>query len=319
MSATEPTPVPPTFQDSTPKTPPQSQSATTPAPPKSKTFPSISGSCLCNTIRYRLLTSPLFCYACHCPDCQRITGSAFGLFLQIETYNIQILSPVRPIFITQTRHTGVISRHVECPRCKIELWGNNGIGAAVADIRVGTLDFPGLFEPDLHTFVESKIDWLVLPEGARTVPKDYDYKKVWPKSSLRRLNLCLKRVAEAQKSGKAQAVAAGGEGVGEGGQGGDEKVEDGEKTPTATEFVEGEGEDDEAFEKRYRETESRLQERLEKLRVKLEEEEGTGIKEGGSKGHTGLEELTEKLDIGKSPEEGAGDTKDLVNRQGASG
>lgn len=196
--------------------------------------------------------------------------------------------------------TGVISRHVECPKCKIQLWGNNGVGAAIADLRVGTLDFPGLFEPDIHSFVESKIDWLRLPDGARTVPKDYNYRDVWPKSSLKRLDICLKRVAEAARLGAARVVLPGG----------DDAAGDGEKTPTAIEFGEGEGEDDEAFEKRYAETERKLQERLEKLRVKLEEEEGKQREDDGVRGHTGLEKLTADLDIEDSGKNKDDDTKD---------
>ncbi|KAH7068423.1 Mss4-like protein [Paraphoma chrysanthemicola] len=291
--------VPPTQDAGAKPAVPQTSSA-----PKAKPFPSISGSCLCNTVRYRLLTSPLFCYACHCPDCKRITGSAFGLFLQIETYNIQILSQTRPVFVSQTRHTGVVSKHVECPKCKIELWGNNGIGAAIADLRVGSLDFPGLFEPDIHSFVESKVEWLTLPEGAQTVPRDYDYKDFWPKSSLKRLDICLARVAEATQAGIAKAVL----------QGGDDAAGDGEKTPTAVEFGEGEAEDDEAFEKRFVETEKKLQERLEKLRAKLEEEEGKNGGADRAKGHTGLESLTSQLNIADSKASKEEGTKEEIKK-----
>ena len=157
----------------------------------------------------------------------------------------------------------------------------------------------------MHSFVESKIDWLRLPEGARTVPKDYNYRDVWPKSSLRRLDICLKRVAEAARLGAAKAVLPGG----------DDAAGDGEKTPTAVEFGEGEGEDDEAFEKRYAETERKLQERLETLRVKLEKEEEKQDKDGAPKGHTGLEKLTADLGIADSGV-GKGDgTKDESKKE----
>ena len=165
------------------------------------------------------------------------------------------------------------------------MWSTNVLGEAVADVRVGTLDFPGLMEPDVHSFVESKVGWLNLPDGAKTVPRDFVHKEVWPKSSLRRLDVCLKRAAEAAK----RRVEA---------KGRDDGAADGEKTPTAVEFEkEGEGEDDEAFERRYKETERALQERLEKLRLKLEEE---GRKEEGD-----LEKLTEKLGIEDSKSKGA--------------
>lgn len=240
---------------------------------KSKPFPSITGSCSCNTIRYRLLTSPLFCYACHCADCQKFTGSAFGLFLNIESYNISIISPTQPAVIFQEKKLHAVGRYVVCPKCRTELWSNHLVGAAICDVRVGTLDFPSLMEPDMHSFVESKVEWVRLPEGAKTTLREFDYKKVWPKSSLKRLEICLAKVAETtmkkqEVSAEKQAKTEGSDEVPV-----EENSGEGEKTPTAVEFEDNDGEDDEAFEKRYKETEKALQSRLEKLRLKLEEEE----------------------------------------------
>ncbi|KAH8722606.1 Mss4-like protein [Phaeosphaeriaceae sp. PMI808] len=258
--------------------PPPKQPAKTPA------FPSITGSCVCNTVRYRLLTSPLYCYACHCRDCQKQTGSAFGLLLSIETYNLQIISPTPPVRVTQTKKSGRVSRTVQCPQCHVQLWSNNAIGASIADVRVGTLDYPGLMEPDAHGFIESKVDWVVLPEGARTIAGEFKFRELWPKSSLKRLDVCLAWAAEAAKKRVEEARARGMDGDG----GADDGAGDGEKTPTAVEFG-GEVEDDEAFERRFQEAERALQERLAKLSKKLEE--------GDSRKQGGLEELTSKLQI----------------------
>jgi hypothetical protein len=234
---------------------------------KPKPFPAITGSCFCNTIRYRLLTSPLFCYACHCADCQKATGSAFGLFLTIELYNVKIISPIAPVNVTREKKIGLMDRQAICPQCHYELWANNTIGEAVCDLKVGTLDFPALMEPDVHCFVESKLDWIRLPEGAKSTPKDFKKEEFWPKSSLKRLELCLQRTEEIKRRKIAAMKVRGNE------EEGDTEVSaEGEKTPTAVEFG---GEDDEAIEKRCQDMENSLQERLEKLSLKLEEDEIT--------------------------------------------
>ena len=130
-------------------------------------------------------------------------------------------------------------------------------------------------EPDCHIYVESKLDWIRLPDNAKTMPQDCDMKKMWPKSSLERLEVCIQRVemmrekmmaASKELKDEIAAKAADGEEIPE------EASAEGEKTPTAVEFG---GEDDEAFEKRFKETEKALQERLEKLSIKLEGEEVT--------------------------------------------
>ena len=44
----------------------------------------MQGGCACGAIRYKLAEPPLIVHACHCRDCQRITGSAFVINLWIE-------------------------------------------------------------------------------------------------------------------------------------------------------------------------------------------------------------------------------------------
>ncbi|KAI4921060.1 uncharacterized protein J4E92_008045 [Alternaria infectoria] len=243
----------------------------------SKPFPALSGGCVCNTIRYRLLTAPLYCYACHCMDCQKQTGSAFYLSLNIELYNIQILSPTKPSFLSREVKPGLVDRYAECPQCHVQLWASNHLGEAVVELRVGTLDFPSLMEPDIHIHVESKLDWVTLPEGAKTAQRGHDYKKSWPKSSLRRLDICLKRAEEVKRRRTAAANESASATIGdEENKEGVVAIEgsgEGDKTPTAGDV--GSDDDDEAEEQRFRETEKALLERLERLSLKLQNEEGT--------------------------------------------
>lgn len=302
-------------QPSIPSAPTQTHPQT--EKPKHKPFPTVTGGCICSAVRYRLLYSPLFCYACHCPDCQRSSGSAFGLFLNIESSQIRILSPTRPVPAVVTRrpatpaHDGyaarpaLISRHVECPKCKCELWSSNMLGPAISDVRVGTLDYPSLMEPDVHSFVESKLEWIRLPEGAMSTPRAFEHKKLWPESSLRRLDVAMDRWAKQAAALTAAAVAAKNAAKGSAGAGDDvkgEDVGDGEKTPTAGEFGgEGDEVDDEEFEKRFRETERALQERLERLSKKLAEEDGGG-KDRRRQSH--LEDMTANLTLGDGEADG---------------
>lgn len=130
----------------------------------------------------------------------------------------------------------------------------------------------------MHIFVESKLDWVKLPDGARTAERGDSMKKMWPKSSLKRLEICMRRAEELKRKRAAAAAAAAlkeSERKIAGGSSAEETVvvegsEEGDKTPTAGEFG---GENDEEFEKRFRETEKALQERLERLSLKLSDEE----------------------------------------------
>ena len=48
------------------------------------------------------------------------------------------------------------------PACRVAVWSHYaGAGAAVAFVRVGTLDEPDHLPPDIHIFTASKQPWVV--------------------------------------------------------------------------------------------------------------------------------------------------------------
>jgi hypothetical protein len=61
-----------------------------------------------------------------------------------------------------------------------------GAGDRVSFVRVGTLDEPDRFPPDIHIFTSSKQPWVVLPAGVPAVAEYYDRGKLWPAESLAR-------------------------------------------------------------------------------------------------------------------------------------
>jgi len=56
--------------------------SSTTKPRKAKKQP--TGGCACWAIRYKRTVAPLIVHACHCCDCQRVTGSAFVINLWME-------------------------------------------------------------------------------------------------------------------------------------------------------------------------------------------------------------------------------------------
>jgi hypothetical protein len=76
---------------------------------------------------------------------------------------------------------------VRCPRCRVALWSHYaGAGPAVSFVRVGTLDAPDAFPPDIHIFTASKQPWVQLPSGALAVEAYYDRTTRWPADALAR-------------------------------------------------------------------------------------------------------------------------------------
>ena len=144
------------------------------------------GGCTCRFVRYRMSSKPLFAHCCHCTWCQRETGSAFALNAMIEAGRVALLQGEVEVIHTPSL-SGKGQKISRCPKCRIALWSNYaGAGDAVRFVRVGTLDEPGRFPPDIHIFTSSKQPWVVLPEGAAAVPEFYRISERWPQESLAR-------------------------------------------------------------------------------------------------------------------------------------
>lgn len=145
------------------------------------------GGCTCRTVRYRLVSRPLFVHCCHCRWCQRESGSAFALNAMIEAEFVTLVTGQPDIVVTPS-HSGRGQKVARCPQCRVALWSNYaGAGDAIHFVRVGTLDQPDLLPPQVHIFTSSKQPWVILPAGVPAVPEFYDRKALWPAASLARL------------------------------------------------------------------------------------------------------------------------------------
>ena len=144
------------------------------------------GGCDCRAVRYRLLARPLFVHCCHCRWCQRETGSAFVINALIESSHLDVTDGDADLVDTPSASGSgqVIAR---CPRCRIALWSHYaGAGTRLAFVRVGTLDDPDRFPPDIHIYTASKQPWVLLPPDVPAVPEYYRASEMWPAASLER-------------------------------------------------------------------------------------------------------------------------------------
>ena len=156
---------------------------------------SFDGGCDCRSIRYRMHGTPLFVHCCHCRWCQRETGSAFALNALIEADRVTPLAG-RPELVLTPSSSGGGQKIARCPSCRIALWSHySGGGNRFAFVRVGTLDDPDRFPPDIHIFTGTRQPWVILPPDVPAVPEYYDSRRYWPAESLARREALLARPA----------------------------------------------------------------------------------------------------------------------------
>jgi len=146
----------------------------------------LAGGCACGAIRYKLAEPPLVVHACHCRDCQRITGSAFVINLWIERKFVE--PSLAPKSFRLTAGSGKPVDVFFCDKCGTYLW--SFYHAAPGDclfVRAGTLDQPEHVKPDVHIFTRSKLPWLQLPNDALAFKTFYNLDEIWPTQSKERL------------------------------------------------------------------------------------------------------------------------------------
>ena len=149
-----------------------------------------NGRCTCGSVRFALTDTPLIVHACHCTWCQRETGTAFALNGWIEWSCIDILEGtlIDQTLPSESGGGQIVSR---CPSCHVVLWSQYGSGPKFRFVRMGTLENPEDFPPDVHIFTSTKLPWLKLPENVPAFPEFYRRSEVWREDSLRRREAAL--------------------------------------------------------------------------------------------------------------------------------
>jgi hypothetical protein len=143
------------------------------------------GGCDCRAVRYRLKSRPMYVHCCHCRWCQRESGAAFALNAMIEADRVEHLG-IEPEIVDTPSNSGTGQLIARCPKCRIAIWSHYGRYTPVRFVRVGTLDNPDAFPPDIHIFTASKQPWVVIPPGAHAVAEYYDFREYWPAASIER-------------------------------------------------------------------------------------------------------------------------------------
>ena len=146
----------------------------------------LEGGCACGRVRYRLNNEPIMVQACHCKDCQRITGSAFVINAWIEASEVELLRGE----LKSHGLTGGSGRGNDvyfCPDCATYLWTDYHGAAGCLFVRVGTLDDPTALPPKANIFIKSKQPWLPLDEQLPRFEAFYNPAEFLPAESLARL------------------------------------------------------------------------------------------------------------------------------------
>lgn len=130
--------------------------------------PLTGGGCLCGKVRYQIWSSPLTVGFCHCRQCQLAPGAPLNAFAVFDKQNVTFTGDAPATFASSQ-----LSRRAFCPTCGTSIYTDvRNIG--YYSIRVGTLDNPADFPPQLHFGVESQIPWVQIHDDLPRIRTDQD-------------------------------------------------------------------------------------------------------------------------------------------------
>ena len=144
----------------------------------------IHGGCQCEAIRFELTARPLFTHACHCYDCRRRSGSAFGLttFVLSEHFRITAGDP-------QSHAASSRTTMYTCSNCRTHIYSSSSAFPTTLTVRGGTFDDARVVEPGAHIWVKRKHPWIILPDDIPQFDEEYQRDAVWPAAALARTRI----------------------------------------------------------------------------------------------------------------------------------
>ena len=121
----------------------------------------MKGGCQCGFVRYSITEEPIRLNVCYCTDCQKQSGSAFGMSLVIRPEALVIDSGRVKEFQLEA-DSGRVKTCGFCPKCGVRIYNRT---SALCSIKAGTLDDTANLRPDAAYWARSKQAWLKFEVG----------------------------------------------------------------------------------------------------------------------------------------------------------
>lgn len=129
-----------------------------------------TGGCQCGAIRYEITGAPKRTVVCHCTDCQRQSGAAFGMTLVVAEDAFRIVQGEVKTYASKSE-TGRDKLGAFCPDCGTRIYHKPEWRKGTYSVKPGTLDDTRGLTPDMHLWTSSKQPWVTIPDGVEAYEK----------------------------------------------------------------------------------------------------------------------------------------------------
>jgi hypothetical protein len=125
----------------------------------------LEGGCYCGGVRYVAEGEPVMKAQCHCRECQYITGGSPNMFIAMPVAGFSYTKGT-PKQFTRTDIERPVTREF-CPVCGTHLVTRPSRFPVVV-VKVGTLDDPSVFKPEMAIYTIDKQPFHEIAEGLKT-------------------------------------------------------------------------------------------------------------------------------------------------------
>jgi len=118
----------------------------------------VDGSCHCGAISFTADIEPSQVTACHCTDCQVLSGAPFRAIASVPIEKFSLLG--QPKTYVKVAQSGNRRAQVFCPECGTPLYSSAAENPATVVIRLGCVAQKAQLRPTVQKWHHSALPWL---------------------------------------------------------------------------------------------------------------------------------------------------------------
>ena len=119
----------------------------------------ITGSCLCEDVKWEAEIDPSLVGICHCTDCQILGSSAFQFAARVEREHFHLLSGELKTYV-KTAESGNPRAMRFCGTCATMIHGGNTDNTGLLSLRLGGCEQKHALTPRFQIWCQSGFDWV---------------------------------------------------------------------------------------------------------------------------------------------------------------
>jgi hypothetical protein len=118
----------------------------------------ITGQCHCGAIRFTALVDPGKVFACHCADCQVISGGPLRAAVAVPVGQVTLTGS--PKHYVKQAASGNRRAQAFCADCGTQLYATEADEPQVLNIRLGCVNERARLKPVVQVWRDSAMPWL---------------------------------------------------------------------------------------------------------------------------------------------------------------